>query len=627
MTKESSDKENLTPLPIVAGQTAVLEVDGLQFKDLNKNGRLDPYEDWRLSVEERVTDLVAQMTLEEKAGLMVHPALEMGEGGTLLEEVRVFEPSPGMRLVMGPATSDAIVNKEIRHVLTRSHDRPEILAVWNNRLQELAEGSRLGIPVTISSDPRNGFRHDPNATSVRAGFFSQWPEPIGLAATRDEALVRQFGEILAREYKATGIRTALHPMADLATEPRWGRIVGTFGEDAELAAKLTAAYIKGFQGEDGLTPDSVVTMCKHFPGGGPQRDGLDAHNDYGKEQVYPGGNFDYHLIPFKAAIEAKTAQMMPYYGIPVDMTSENVGMGYNRDILIDLLRGKMGFDGVICTDWGITSRMVWGVEALTVEQRYKKAIEAGVDQFGGDHTPEIIVDLVRRGELAESRIDESVSRLLRDKFKIGLFENPYVDPEQAQTIVGCPEFQAVADVTQRKSIVLLKNQASKGGKTLPLSRGTKIYIEGINPAVAAEYGAVVDALEAADVAILRVQTPFETGPGFFGRIHQGNLAFQGKVLQHLQDIMRAKPTVIDIYLDRPAVIPELEAEAAALLGSFGASDRALLDVIFGDFYPTGKLPFELPSSMAAVTRQKEDVPYDSENPLFEFGAGLNYDDD
>lgn len=626
MVETTGNKEQRLQPAIASRRAAILRHDGLPFKDLNGNGKLDPYEDWRRPVEERVDDLLTQMSLEEKAGLMVHPALGMGEGGALLEEPQVFETSPGQRMVMGPATTDAIVDKKIRHVLTRSHDRPQVLAAWNNRLQELAEGARLGIPVTISSDPRNGFRHDPNATSVHAGFFSQWPEPIGLAATCDEELVRQFGEIAAREYRAAGIRTALHPMADLATEPRWGRIVGTFGEDAELAARLTAAYIKGFQGDDGLTADSVATMCKHFPGGGPQRDGLDPHNEYGKDQVYPGDHFEYHLIPFRAAIEAKTAQMMPYYGVPVDVTSENVGMGYNKDILTGLLRERMGFDGVICTDWGITSRMVWGVEDLTVEQRYKKAIEAGVDQFGGDHTAEIIVGLVKQGDVSQARIDESVRRLLRDKFRLGLFENPYVDPEQARTIVGCPEHQAAADVAQRKSIVLLKNRVSVGGTTLPLSPGTKVYVEGIDPSIAAEYGPVVDRLEAADVAILRVQTPFETGPGFFGRIHHGNLAFQGEALGHLQDVMRAKPAVIDIYLDRPAVIPELEAEAAALLGSFGASDRALLDVLFGQFAPSGKLPFELPSSMEAVGRQKEDVPYDSENPLFGFGFGLSYDD-
>jgi beta-glucosidase len=624
MKEGAGRKEDCSRPAIEARETAILEVDGLQFKDLNKNGRLDPYEDWRRPVEERVEDLLAQMTLEEKAGLMVHPALGMGERGALLEEPVVVSPAPGVRMVMGPATTDAILDNEIRHVLTRSHDLPEYLASWNNRLQEMAEGSRLGIPVTISSDPRNGFWHDPFATSVRAGAFSQWPEPIGLAATRDEDLVRQFGTIAAQEYRATGIRTALHPMADLATEPRWGRIAGTFGEDAGLAARLTAAYVRGFQGEGGLSPEGVATMTKHFPGGGPQRDGLDPHHEYGKEQVYPGNNFEYHLLPFRAAIEAGTAQMMPYYGIPVGITNEDVGMGYNKEILTDLLRERMGFEGVICTDWGITSRMTWGVEDLAVEQRYKKAIEAGVDQFGGDHTPEIIVNLVRAGEIPETRIDESVRRLLRDKFRLGLFENSYVDPEQAKTIVGNPEFQAVADLAQRKSIVLLKNAVTPGGAVLPLSRGARIYIENIDPDVAAEYGIVVDALEDAEVAILRVQAPFETGPGFFGRIHQGNLAFHGEALAHLRAIMQARPTVIDIYLDRPAVLSELEPAAVALLGTFGASDRALLDVVFGAFAPTGRLPFELPSSMEAVERQCEDVPYDSEDPLFEFGFGLSY---
>jgi beta-glucosidase len=413
-------------------------------------------------------------------------------------------------------------------------------------------------------------------------------------------------------------------MADLATEPRWGRVVGTFGEDAELSAELTAAYIRGFQGEGGLNPNSVATMTKHFPGGGPQLKGLDPHHDYGKEQVYPGNNFDYHLIPFKAAIEAKTAQMMPYYGIPVDVTSENVGMGFNKDILTGLLREELGFDGVICTDWLITSMMPWGVEDLSVEERYKKALKAGADQFGGDHTPEIIVALVRNGEVSETRVDESVRRLLRDKFRLGSFENPYVDPERAKKIVGNDKFQAAADLAQRKSIVLLKNKVTDGEKTLPLSSETKIYIENINPAVAAEYGVVVEDVADADVAILRVNAPFETGPGFFSFIHHGNLAFQGEELGHLQHIMRTKPTVVSIYLDRPAVISEIAQHAAAMLGTFGASDQALLDVVFGKFIPTGKLPFELPSSMEAVEKQKEDVPHDSENPLFEFGFGLTY---
>ena len=614
--------------PELGGRSVeILTVDGFQFKDLNKSGALDPYEDWRLQVKERVGDLLGQMSLEEKAGLMVHPALDMGQNGTLQEEpperrqgVRGRRP-PG---IPGPTTSEAILTRKITHVLTRSAEKPEVIATWNNNLQALAETARLAIPVTISSDPRNGFRHDPNATSVRAGAFSQWPEPIGLAATHDAELVKRFGAIAAREYRAVGIRMALHPMADLATEPRWGRIAGTFGEDAELSAELTAAYIKGFQGDDGLTPASVATMTKHFPGGGPQADGLAPHNDYGREQVYPGSNFDYPLIPFRAALEAKTAQIMPYYGIPVGITGEDVGMSFKKEIITGMLREKLGFQGVVCSDWGITTRMTWGVEDLTVAARYKKAIEAGIDQFGGADTPEIIVTLVQQGAITEARIDESVRRLLGDKFRLGLFENPYVDPDHAREFAGSETLQAEADLAQRKSIVLLKNRDAGDAKTLPLNQATKVYVENINATTAAGYGAVVEEMEAADVAIVRVRTPFETGPGRFGRIHQGNLAFQGKELAHLQSVMRAKPTIVSIYLDRPAVIPEIADQAAAVLGTFGASDRALLDIVFGKFTPTARLPFELPSSMKAVDQQKEDVPCDSQNPLFAFGFGLTY---
>ncbi len=593
---------------LVAKKVKIITKDGLEFKDLNKNGKLDLYEDWRASAEDRADNLLSQMTLREKAGLMVHPPLNMNKGGALSKN------SGWMN-----------VQKKINHVLTRSKEGPEILALWNNNLQELAEGLRLGIPITISSDPRNIYSHNSDLAELPKGMFSQWPSPLGLAATRDVELVKQSALIAAKEYRAVGFRTALHPMADLATEPRWGRIYGTFGEDANLAARLTAAYIKGFQGDNGLDYNSVITMTKHFPGGGPQLKGLDPHNDYGKEQVYPGGNFEYHLIPFKAAIKAKTAQMMLYYGIPIGITKEKVGMAFNREI-VDLLRKKMGYNGVICSDWGIILGMNWGVESLSVSERYKKAIDAGIDQLGDESKPEIIVDLVNRKQLTEQRVNDSARRLLIDKFKIGLFENPYVDPAYAKKIVGCQEFQKAGDIAQRRSIVLLTNKEEKNGKALPLKKGIKIYLEGVNFTVAKEYGTVVGKMEDADIAIVRVKTPFQTGnrPGFAATIHFGNLAFKGKELEHLQTVMKKKPTVVSVFLDRPAVIPEIVEEAAAVIGTFGVSDRALLDVIFGSFAPTGKLPFEMPSSMAAVEKQKEDVPYDSENPLFRFGHGLTY---
>jgi beta-glucosidase len=426
-------------------------------------------------------------------------------------------------------------------------------------------------------------------------------------------------------------------MADLATEPRWARINGTFGEDAELASQMVSAYIKGFQG-DTLGPESVSCMTKHFPGGGPQKDGEDPHFAYGKEQAYPGDNFDYHLVPFEAAFAAGTGQIMPYYGMPIGLPIEEVGFGFNRDVITGLLRQKYGFDGVVCTDWSLLTPVMesgrelieakcWGVEDLSVEERAKKALEAGVDQFGGEACPEVIVGLATSGQIKEARIDESIRRLLRDKFRLGLFDNPYVDPAAAERIVGNDAFREAGEIAQRKSIVLLKNAETPKGMTLPIQGNRKIYIENVDPEVASGYGQIVENVQDADVAILRLTTPYEHRAGFLdSHFHAGDLSFAEEEKAHLLDIMERVATIVDIYLERPAVIPEIAEKSAGLLANFGASDVAVLDVIFGDFTPSGKLPFEMPSSMEAVRRQKEDLPYDSENPLFSFGYGLTYQD-
>jgi len=601
--------------------------DGFVFRDLNKNGRLDPYEDPRRPIEERIDDLLSQMTLEEKAGMMFQRTIAMNPDGSLVEGEGLGRPM---------STTGMVRSQLMNHFNVLRGTKPGLMAQWYNQLQALAESTRLGIPVTISSDPRHAFSDNP-ATSFLAGEFSQWPEQLGLAATRDPALVEEFGDIARQEYLALGIRLALHPMADLATEPRWARANGTFGEDAELAALMTAAYIRGFQGQS-LGPQSVACMTKHFPGGGPQKDGEDPHFPYGREQVYPGNNFDYHLIPFEAASEAGTAQIMPYYGMPIGTPLEEVAFGFNKQVITGLLREKYGFDGVVCTDWGLLTDSViedkvlparaWGVEHLSRFERAKKALDAGVDQFGGEECPEVIVELVRSGQVSEERIDQSIRRLLRDKFRLGLFDNPYVDPDVAEQIVGNSSFRERGELAQRKSIVLLKNGELAGAPFLPLSGRPKLYVENIALDVANEYGQVVDTVEAADLAILQLQAPYEPRDGnFLERLfHAGDLDFKEPEKSHILGILAQVPTIVDIYLDRPAVIPEIAEQSVALLANFGASPRALLDVVFGRFTPSGRLPFELPSSMEAVRKQKSDIPYDSENPLFPFGHGLTYAD-
>ena len=606
----------------MGSEPVTFEVDGRRVRDLNGNGELDPYEDPRRPLEERVADLLARMTLEEKAGLMFQPAIGIGPEGEVFDG-----PSP----FGGDGTTRLITERHLNHFNIYATPDARRLAEWHNSLQRLAEASRLGIPVTISSDPRHAFDENP-ATSWASGSFSQWPEPIGLAATGDEDLVRRFGEIARQEYRAVGIHVALHPMADVATEPRWARISGTFGEDFELVGRLTAAYIRGFQGDE-LGPASVACMTKHFPGGGPQAEGEDPHFPYGKDQVYPGGRFEDHLRPFESAFAAGTAQVMPYYGRPVGTDLEPVGFGFNQGVITGLLRGRFGFDGVVCTDWALVSDLpmpdgsvweakAWGVEGLDTAERLIKIIEAGCDQLGGETLPELLVEVVQAGRISESRIDESARRILRDKFRLGLFDDPYVDPDVAAKTCGSDAFRAAGSDAQRRAMVLLANDG-----LLPLEPGKRIYVDGLDAETAAAYGEVVERPADADVAIVFRNAPYEPRHGTFieSRFHAGSLEFPADERDRVLELAGTVPTILVVHLDRPAVLTDFAGACSALVGTFGASPEAILDLLFGRFSPSGKLPFEMPSSMDAAGRQLPDVPCDSEQPLFPLGHGLAYD--
>ncbi len=596
------------------------------FRDLNKNGKMDVYEDVHAPIEVRVNDLLSQMTLQEKAGLMFINGARVNDDGSIEDK-----PATGM-FAFAPNALNLIREHKMNHFNLWAVPSPEALAKWYNAMQRYAQdSSRLGIPITIASDPRNHFSS--NIFAMSAKTFAQWCEPLGFGAIGDEKLTREFANDCRQEYLAVGIREALHPQVDLATEPRWPRISGTFGEDAKLTSKMATAYILGFQGEK-LDSNSVACMTKHFPGGGPQKEGLDPHFPFQKGQVYPGNNFNYHLIPFEAAFKAHTAAIMPYYGVPMLPDYEHVGFSYNKRIITGLLRKRFHFDGVVCTDWGLITdtkmggvtwpARAWGVENLTREQRVEKIIDAGVDQFGGENCPELVVQLVKEKKISEARIDSSVRRLLRLKFELGLFDNPFVDETKASEIVGNPEFVKAGEESQRHAMTLLKNE----NKILPLKEGSlKIYVKNVDPKVAAQYGTVVNKPEDADIAILRLNTPFypvESPITMARMFHHGDLDFKGKEKDSILDLLNKVPTIVDIYLDRPAVIPEISAKAKGLFADFGASDAAVLDVIFGKYKPGGHLPIELPSSMEAVRNQKEDMPYDSKDPLYKFGFGLSY---
>lgn len=582
-----------------------------------------PYRDPALSVEQRVADLVSRMTLEDKAGLMFHDITLMGPAGEPMGEGNPFGR---------PSVARSIRELRMNHfALVGPVTDAGALARWHNALQREAEQTPLGIPVTVSTDPRHAFTSNVG-TSAPAGVFSQWPEPLGLAALGDEALVRRFADIARQEYLAVGLRVGLQPQVDLATEPRWSRVAQTFGESAELTTRLGIAYVEGFRGGDRIGPESVSCVVKHFPGGGPQKDGEDPHFDYGKEQVYPAGMWEYHLAPFRALVAAGVTQVMPYYGMPIGTEYEEIAFGFNRGVLQGLLRRELGFDGVILSDFGILTdnhdlgqslpARAWGVEHLAPAERLVLALDAGVDQFGGEFATGLLPRVVRSGAVSEERIDESVSRLLAEKFRLGLFEQPYVDEERAPTVVGNAAFAAEGAAAQRAAIVRL-TEATTGTAALPVSTAPRIYTEGVGTDGAARLGTPVTEPGEADLALLRLEAPHEAYDGPFESLfHRGSLAFPEQELERILAICRTVPTMVVLHLDRAAVVPEIAEAAAALLVEFGASDDAVIDVLTGEAVARGRLPFDLPSSMVAVEASAPDAPFDTAEPLFRFGFGL-----
>ncbi|MDT0234852.1 glycoside hydrolase family 3 N-terminal domain-containing protein [Curtobacterium sp. BRB10] len=587
-----------------------------------------PYEDPRRSPAERVADLVPRLSLEEKVGLMFQTVIESGPDGTLLETPGAISKSP---------TSTVVLGKHMNHFNVHALASARNAARWSNALQLLAADTPHGIPVTVSTDPRHAFTEN-SGLSFSAGPFSQWPESMGLAALDDVETIERFARIARDEYRAVGIRAALHPQIDLATEPRWGRQLQTFGSDTDRVVAYTRAYLRGFQGET-LGPDSVACTTKHFPGGGPQLDGEDAHFPYGREQVYPGGMFAEHLRPFRAAIEQQTAAIMPYYGMPHGLVLdgepvEEVGFGYNRRILQGLLRDELGYDGVIVTDWELVNDNVvgsqvlparaWGVEHLDAAGRMRKILDAGADQFGGEECTDLLLDLVRSGQVSEQRIDESAARLLLVKFQLGLFDDPYVDEDAAEAIVGSTVSRAAGASAQARSVTVLENRDLGGTPVLPLRAGSALWLEGVAPEAVPDGYTVVDDPDRADLAIVRLAAPFDPRDDLFleAYFHQGSLEFRPGLVARLRALAARVPLVVDVALDRPAVLTPIAEASTALSVTFGVSDDALLRALTGVTPPEGRLPVEVPRTMDAVRRSKADVPNDTVDPLFRVGSGL-----
>lgn len=688
----------------------IIKKDGLPFKDLNKNGRLDKYEDWRLSVTERAKDLASKMTVEQIAGMMLYsrhqaiPAQERGMfGGTY--QGKPFSNSGAKASDLSDQQIEFLTKDNLRHILITSVQNPIVSATWNNNVQQLVEGIGMGIPANNSSDPRNGANKDAEYNAGSGGAISQWPEELGLAATFDPVITKQFGAIASKEYRALGITTALSPQIDLATEPRWNRFVGTFGEDPQLATDMARAYVDGFQTSpkainayQGWGNLSVNAMVKHWPSGGPEEGGRDGHFAYGKFAVYPGNNFQTHLRAFTDGAfklngaTKKASAVMPYYTISYNQdkkNGENVGNGFSKYIVTDLLRNKYGYDGVVCTDWLITanegekpdvfSGKSWGVEQMSIAQRHYKVLMAGVDQFGGNNDAKPVIEAFQMGvkehgeAFMRKRFEQSAVRLLLNVFRVGLFENPYLDPNVSKAIVGKPEFMKAGYDAQLKSIVLLKNH----NKTLPIQKGKTVYIPKrttpaslnffgqpvpekteypVNLELIKKYYSVTDDASKADFALVFIKSPVSGGYSradreaggngyvpislqlkdytatdarahsiaagdpvidpsikdrtYLGKTSKSNSYPDLNTILDTKKAMNGKPVLVAVSMSNPMVFGEFEQSADAILAEFGVQVEALLDIVSGKVEPSALLPMQMPLNMSTVEKQFEDVPRD-----------------
>jgi beta-glucosidase len=694
---------------------------GFAFKDLNRNGKLDPYEDWRLAADDRAKDLASKMSIEQIAGLMLYSAHQAipAAGGRFASTYngKPFVESGAKASDLTDAQKKFLTEDNLRHILITTVESPEVAAQWNNNVQALCEGLGLGIPANNSSDPRHRTVADAEYNAGSGGTISMWPGSLGMAATFDPALVRRFGEIAAREYRALGITAALSPQIDLATEPRWGRVSGTFGESPRLSADMARAYVDGFQtstGDKAISGGwgytSVNAMAKHWPGGGPEEGGRDAHYAYGKYAVYPGNNFADHLIPFtegafKLGGETKmAAAIMPYYTISYGIDTkngENVGNSYSRYLIDEVLRGTYSFDGVVCTDWGVTKDETavngfgttpWGAEKLPVAQRHYKIVMAGVDQFGGNNEAGPVIEAYTMGvrehgePFMRARMERSAVRLLKNIFRVGLFENPYLDVGETKAIVGNAEFMKEGYSAQLKSIVMLKNQK----KILPVQKGKTVYIPKrqtaagrdmlgnetparldypINIGIVKKYLNVTDNPAEADFALVVISSPNSGGGYDAADVKKGGTGYVPISLQYgpytaeyardpsiaggdpletftnrtyknksvvasnagdlkmvldCRKVMKSKPVIVAIHLSNPMVFSEFEKAADAILVTFGVQDQALMDILTGAAEPSGLLPLQMPANMKTVEEQKEDVPFDMACHVDSEGHGYDF---
>ncbi len=614
---------------------SVLEVDGYQFIDLNGNGELDVYEDWRQDAETRAADLVSQMTVREKIAQMQHPTYLPRADGKIAPYLKNYCSEYGIGML-----------------LIRELNSVEAAATTMNTIQEYAEESRLGVPVLVSMDSVHGLSYVSGATVT--------PHNLALAATRDEALVTKLAEIARDEHLAVGVRMTLSPEADIASEPRWGRVMETFGEDPDLVTQMVTAQVVAFQnGRDGLNTGSIVACMKHFPGAGPQMEGKDTSPIISSEET-----LQIHLKPYYAALEVNVASIMPYYSVPLALDMENSAIG-SKATLQDLLRDEMGFTGIIQTDWG----MIWAIqEALGTmtgeEVSDEEAILIGVTQsrvdgIGGESIRliDLMEEYTQEGKIDEAILTAAATRIVKVKFEMGMFENPYCDVDYAVSFVGNEENQKVNLQAAREAMTLLKNDGA-----LPLNPDAKQTILVCGPrafdtdslvggwssaqdgltiadAVAAYAGenttvltekedveVIKELAQQADVIIVSIGEPSYQHDPVWGYDTLEIVQSQQEILEAA--VASGKTVITVVTGGRPYILTWCDENTNAILEAYypGAKGGiAIAETLFGMNNPTGKTPMQFPRNMESVNAQEGDVSFDLENPLYDYGFGLSYE--
>ena len=702
----------------------IIEEDGYAFKDLNKNGKLDAYEDWRLDDAERAAALVELLSRDERAALMINADNRSVSNGDFPDEMKAALDK-GVRSGLAPFFGGKVTTQ----------------VDYINTVQAYVEASALGIPFEVNAEPGT--------------LITSWPNNLSVAATFDPNVAAQEAKYSSAQYRAVGITTINGPQIGIASEPRWSRIADSFGEDPQLAADMAAAYVNALQstydeeGNDlGWGDDSVAAITKHFPGDGAAEGGRESHNAFGKYNVYPGDNFDTHLIPFQATLELEgktgsSAALMHSSSIGVDDSGEGlggeyVGSNYSSYKITEVLRGDMEFNGMVLTDFGITSSTPWGVEDLTTEERYCLAIEAGIDRSGGDANYDglmggvALYEEAHGAEATMERLGESAQRILKIYFELGLFENPYLEKEESVAITSSKEAEDASYEAQLKSIAMLKNKdgiigESTGEKPtvyIPMTYTSATFsFMGSTPAsgdlpvdaaLASKYFNIVtdtlateltgepdetgratisendiirasaDEIAKCDFALVMISSPNNDGGGYDAEtetyipkslqyrpytansifVRKTSLAGDRQVVtvdalygaqtvtntenrsyfgqtskitseSDLNTVLYAASAcdkvVVVAKCSGPMIFSEFEDQVDAIIVNFGGiSEQAILEVVSGNYEPSGLLPVQMPANMDTVEAQYEDVPrdmechVDSEGNTYDFAFGLNW---